>query len=163
MKTKHIKMLYIVVYATLDSNSSLIVGYTWRQSIPKCFLLLEVQLEIQIYHSSLDTHEARTFQNALKCCLNSKNLTKSLFFIFYFSFSFYIAKVEGINVDCWLVLTVGFWAAAIFVVLIVVSFLELFYLAVHGFNWELKNIILLTKGFFPIDLLAVYVNITTHS
>ena len=28
MKTKHIKMLYIVVYATLDSNSSLIVGYT---------------------------------------------------------------------------------------------------------------------------------------
>ena len=39
MNTKHIKMLYIVVYATLDSNSSLIVGYTWRRSIPKSFLL----------------------------------------------------------------------------------------------------------------------------
>lgn len=31
-------------------------------------------------------------------------------------------------------LTVGFGTAAIFVVLIVVSFLKLFYLAVHGFN-----------------------------
>ena len=112
MKTKHIKMLYIVVYATLDSNSSLIVGYTWRRSIPKCFLLLEMRLQIQIYHSLLDTHEARTFRNALKCCLNGKKSDLKL--IFYFLFSFYIAKVEVINVDCWLVLTVGFGTAAIF-------------------------------------------------
>ena len=80
MKTKHIKMLYIVVYATLDSNSSLIVGYTWRRSIPKCFLLLEMRLQIQIYHSLLDTHEARTrrkrrhewTQDLYFCANNSK-------------------------------------------------------------------------------------------
>ena len=32
-------------------------------------------------------------------------------------------------------------------------------------HWELKDINLLTKGFFPnkVYLLAVYVNITTHS
>ena len=36
MKTKHIKMLYIVVYATLDSNS-LIVGYEAFQNAFYCW------------------------------------------------------------------------------------------------------------------------------